>query len=398
MTMKKEEAGRTKEIPFSWVLRSRFATKSSIDALFRLFGAKMVLPDLFYIRPLLMGSNFLDVREAFARTHSWEEWVRSWERLGEKRETWAKLAFSDGRNVTARENWIYASAAYFMAQFLLYDEAERKREIYGKCAASFRRAAPLLTPPSERVEIEYEGVLLPGYLRLPEGTERSPVLILFCGADSAKEEMHFFAEGLALRGIGTLAFDGPGIGETWAAMELKREVEHVGRRLFAFLRADRRVDPARIGLLGVSFGGNLALRVAAYLEETAVVVALSAPYDLSGYGDYVLPVIQEQVKYLLHSTEESVYRSWADGFSVRGLVEKIGAPLLVIGGGEDLLIPGDDTKRIFEEARGSKRMIFFEEANHLCTEYAYDLIGRIEEWLIETGFASLDPDRAAPAR
>ena len=56
--MDKETAGRPKEIPFSWVLRSRIATRSSLDALFRVFGARNVLPDL--------ASNTLEVMKLTA--------------------------------------------------------------------------------------------------------------------------------------------------------------------------------------------------------------------------------------------------------------------------------------------------------------------------------------------
>jgi len=383
------EGDREKQIPFTWMLRSRFATKSSLDKLFRLFGAKLVLPDLYYIRPLLLGSHFLDVREVFARIHSWEDWIESWEQLGEKRETYARLAEEEHRNVTARENWIWAASGYHMAQVALGEETERKRELYRRCAACYARAAALLSPTAERREIPFDDIRLPAYLRLPPGEEPAPVLVLLCGADGAKEEMHFFAEGLLERGIGSLAVDGPGFGETWDRTALIGDFERVGRAVFDHLVGEKRVDPKRTGLFGVGYGGHLALRIAAFEERCACVVALSAPFDMSGYGEYVLPVIQEQMKYLLQVDSDDEYLRWAAGCSVRGLVERIDSPLLVIGAGEDLLIPGDDSKRIFDEARGKKKLIYFEEANHLCTEYVFDLVGKVEEWLIEIGFTTV---------
>ena len=372
------------------MLRSRIATKSSLDALFRVFGAKTVLPELYYIRPLLLGSNFLDIREAFSRIHSWDDWVGSWESTGEKRETYARLARDERRMVTALDNYLYAAAAYHMAQFLLFEDIDRKRSLYRRCADCYAAAAPLLDPPAEPVTIACEGFGMAGYLRVPRAPRPAPLLILVCGADSAKEEMHFFSDGLLRRGVATLAFDGPGIGETWESAPLSVDVGETGRALFDFLGRDERIDRERIGLFGASFGGNQALRIAAGDDRVAAVIALSAPYDLSGYGEYVLPVIHDLVKFLLRTDSEDEVRRWADAISARGLVGAIEAPLLAIGGGEDLLIPGDDTKRIFEEARGEKKMIFFEEANHLCTEYAFDLVGKVEEWLIEIGFVKRD--------
>jgi 2,6-dihydroxypseudooxynicotine hydrolase len=384
--MDQDRAGRSKEIPFSWVLRSRIVTKSTLEALFRVFGAKSVLPDAFYIRPLLVGSNFLDIREAISRIHSWEEWVGSWAAIGEKRETFARLAMEGSRSETARENFLFAAAAYHMAQLPLYEQPERKQDLYRKCAVCFRSASPLLSPPALPVVITHRGIDLPGYLRLPESRDRPPLLVLVPGVDGCKEEMHFFSEGLVRRGIGTLAYDGPGIGETWERRPMSVDDDGVATSLIEFLLRDGRVDPERIGLLGVSFGGNLAIRMAAAEERVHSVITLSAPYDLSSYGEFVLPVIQEQMKFLLRADSDAVYKEWARSFSVRGIVEKVRAPLLAIGGGEDTIIPGRDAKRIFEEAKGKKKLLFYEDGGHLCAEHAFDLVGKVEEWLIETGF------------
>ncbi|MFH1680203.1 MAG: alpha/beta hydrolase [Candidatus Eisenbacteria bacterium] len=387
---KKRQEGK-KEIPFSWILRSHIVTRETLEALFRVFGAKTVLPDLFYLRPLLMGANFLDIREAFTSIHSWEDWVGSWERIGEKRETFARLAGDEGRSVTAGENHLFAAAAFHMAQMPLFDEADRKRALYARCAECFRRAAASLSPPAAPVSIPHGSIELPGLLRLPDSKEKVPLLVLICGADSCKEEMHFFSEGLVRRGIGTLAYDGPGIGETWERCPMGIDDGGVGASLFDFLTREERIDPKRIGLFGVSLGGNLAIRIAAKEERASLVVSLSAPYDLASYAEYMLPILLEQVKYLLHTESEELVRKWAQGLSVRGLVEKMRAPLLVIGGGEDTIIPSTEAKRIFDEAKGRKKLVFYEEANHLCTEHAFDLIGKVEEWLIETGYLAAGP-------
>lgn len=384
--MDKDAIPKREEVPFSWMLRSQFATKKNLDTMFRFFGARRVLPDLYYIRPLLMGSNFLDVREAFESIHSWEDWIDGWSRVGEKREIYARLALEDSRQITARDNYIFASAAYQMAQFPLYDDVDRRRMIYAKCAECYRYAASLLAPPCTEVVIRYRNHRLPGYLRLPRGRKPVPVIILVCGADSSKEEMHFFSEALVERGIGTLAFDGPGIGESWGKLPMVTEYEKVGRSLLNFLEKRTDVDSSRIALLGMSYGGNLAMRIAAHDHRPAAVISISGPYDPSSYAEYILPVLREQVKFLLRDGSRRTFQRWAKSFSIRGMVEKIESPLLVIGGGEDVIIPGDDAKKIIEEATCRKRLILFEEGNHLCAEYAYDLIPRIEQWLIEVGF------------
>ncbi len=384
--MDKEGEPKTQEVPFSWMLRSQFATKKNLDTMFRFFGARRVLPDLYYIRPLVMGSNFLDVREVFESIRSWEDWIDEWSRVGEKREIYARIALEESRCITARDYYIFASAAYQMAQFPLYDNVDRRRKLYAKSADCYRYAASLLDPPCTEVVIRYRGYHLPGYLRLPRGRKPVPVIILVCGADSSKEEMHFFSEALVERGIGTLAFDGPGIGETWDKLPMVTDYEKVGRAVISFLDRRDDVDSKRIGILGLSYGGNLALRIAAHDERPAAVISISGPYDPQNYADFILPVLREQVKFLLHDGSRRAFRMWAKSFSIKGLVKQIRSPLLVVGGGEDVIIPGDDAKKIFDEATCEKKLLFFEDGNHLCAEYAYDLVPRIEEWLLEIGF------------
>ena len=384
---------RWKETPFTWSLRSKMVTKSSLDALFRVLGAKRALPDLFYIRPLLMGGNFLDLREAFSRIHAWNEWPESWERVGEKREVLADIAREEGREVSAREGYIFAAAAYHMAQLLLFEDFRKKRELYGKCASCYRRAAPLLDPPAELVEIPFDSFRLPGVLRFPPSSSPVPVVIFVTGAVTGKEEMHLLGSGLVERGVGTLLFDGPGMGEAWEQGPLIPGCHRVAAALFDYLEGDSRVDPGRIGLFGVSFGGNVALRMAAREKRTAAVIALSAPYDLSGYGEYVLPVIEELVRYALQSDSKKKYEEWKRTFSLESSLPEIAAPLLTIGGGEDFFVPGDDTKRIHGGGKGKKKMIFFEEADHLCVDYMHELIPKVEEWLIETGYLRPEEER-----
>ena len=157
------------------------------------------------------------------------------------------------------------------------------------------------------MEIPFESFRLPGILRFPRSSSPVPVVIFVTGAVTGKEGMHLLGSGLVQRGVGTLLFDGPGMGEAWEQGPLVPGCDRVAAALFDYLEGDSRVDPGRIGLFGVSFGGNVALRMAAREKRTASVIALSAPYDLAGYGEYVLPVIEELVRNALQSDSKKKY-------------------------------------------------------------------------------------------
>src|SRR5438046_1761580 len=76
-------------------------------------------------------------------------------------------------------------------------------------------AAPLLEPPATRFEVTFRRKPITGYLRVPPGPRPVPVAVLFNGTNAVKEEMHWWSEALLERGIATLQFDGPGMGQTF---------------------------------------------------------------------------------------------------------------------------------------------------------------------------------------
>ena len=72
------------------------------------------------------------------------------------------------------------------------------------------QAAPLVAPPMELLCVPFGASVLPGYLRVPAGASRPPIVVLLPGADSAKEELYNLADHIVTRGLAVAAFDGPG--------------------------------------------------------------------------------------------------------------------------------------------------------------------------------------------
>ena len=54
---------------------------------------------------------------------------------------------------------------------------------------------------------------MPGYLWIPEGVDKPPIVVMAPGANSVKEELHRWAQAFVARGLGTFVFDGTGQGE-----------------------------------------------------------------------------------------------------------------------------------------------------------------------------------------
>src|SRR5262249_34390085 len=104
------------------------------------------------------------------------------------------------------------------------------------------------------------------------GSCRRPTVVLFDGMDNAKEMSVIFA-GLdfAKRGINTLAIDGPGQAEALRLRNIhsRHDYEVAGTAAYDYVASRPEVDPKRVAVMGYSFGGYHAPRVAAFEKRYA---------------------------------------------------------------------------------------------------------------------------------
>jgi len=227
-------------------------------------------------------------------------------------------------------------------------------------------------PEIERVEVPYEDTSLPAlFMKAPGVTGRAPVVVVFDGMDNCKEMSVLFA-GLefARRGMHTLAIDGPGQGETLRlrAMSARHDYEAAGAAAFEYLAARLDVDPRRTAVMGYSFGGYYAVRVAAYETRYAAGVALTAPHwDLAGFQR----TVRDKARAAGHSTAQSNFQfRWVVGapdddaaieiaqrFDVAGPAARITCPFLVTHGVEDRVIPVANAQRLFDALGTSHKAI-----------------------------------------
>lgn len=98
------------------------------------------------------------------------------------------------------------------------------------------------------------------------------MVILTSSAGVQRHREHFYAQALNEAGIAALivdSFTGRGVRRTVADQSLVSAAQMEGDAFaaLALLRADRRIDPARIGVMGVSKGGGAALNAAVAVRQ-----------------------------------------------------------------------------------------------------------------------------------
>ncbi|MEV4236907.1 MULTISPECIES: alpha/beta fold hydrolase [unclassified Nocardia] len=97
------------------------------------------------------------------------------------------------------------------------------------------------------------------------------------GFDGTVEEMHFFGAVAAVeRGYHVLSFDGPGQPGTrhHQGLAFRPDWENVVGPVLDYVAARPEVDADRIALFGVSMGGVLAPRAAAFDQRVAALIAV----------------------------------------------------------------------------------------------------------------------------
>jgi hypothetical protein len=206
-------------------------------------------------------------------------------------------AEKNGHLISARDGFLRCANYFRTAEFFLHDDPSdpRIRDTSTRGVKSFHRAAALFDPPIEVVEIPYEGIDLPGYFYPAQTREPGPhpTILVHNGFDGSAEEIFSFSGRAGQeRGYNILAFGGPGQGQVIRhhGLVFRPDWEAVIGPVIDYLETRPDVDTTRIGLIGISMGGVLAPRAAAFEPRLAAVAAWDGVYDMQAVPlDFVLP-------------------------------------------------------------------------------------------------------------
>src|SRR5207253_7983156 len=128
-----------------------------------------------------------------------------------------------------------------------------KVKAYENALDAYWQYAKKYDPPLEVLKVPYEGREVTGYLRMPRNAKKVPFIIAVAGLDSRKEEMIERFGPLAERGVGVLALDSPGTGQSGVKPVVPGADKSLSKVLDAVL-ARPEVDPKRVALYGRSEG------------------------------------------------------------------------------------------------------------------------------------------------
>ncbi|HOI12908.1 MAG TPA: prolyl oligopeptidase family serine peptidase [Methanoculleus sp.] len=214
-----------------------------------------------------------------------ESWYSEWSKTADTFRTAGDESLAAGHRVSAMEAYYRAATYYRTAEFFLHGNPDDPRivETWEKSRESFRDALSLDVVPYEVVAIPYENTTLPGYFyAVDDSGKPRPLLIVQTGFDGCQEELHPYAmEGIG-RGYNVLTFEGPGQGEVIRVQHIpfRHDWENVIGPVVDYAVSRPDVDEDRIALWGISLGGYLAPRGAAYEPRIAALIADAGTYDV----------------------------------------------------------------------------------------------------------------------
>ncbi|WP_108663572.1 alpha/beta hydrolase family protein [Acuticoccus kandeliae] len=309
---------------------------------------------------------------------TWENWCRAWSEAAEHHAAIGARAEAAGHTLTAGEAYARAALMNHFAQFMFFDDLDQKAAATTRKLAYYERAAPFLAPPAHRLTIPFEGDALHAYQRVPAAPRGTVILVP--GSDSTKEEFGALEENFLKRGMATVSLDGPGQGEGRALGPLRADISSALRALL-----DALTDAARyggVGLVGMAFGGHLALRAAAALPELAAVVSINGFFELAGMWPAFPPVYRDNMRYALGGVDAADAEARAAAFTLAGAPPPA-CPALVLHGGRDRIFPPEEAKRQADWAGGSAALHIFPDGNHVCNNIPWHYRPMVADWIAD---------------
>jgi cephalosporin-C deacetylase-like acetyl esterase len=331
-----------------------------------------------------------------------DAWWQEWCAMAEKNEQLADAAANDGRDATAGRYYLRAGNYYYTGERFV-PPGERKLAIYEKALRCYKEGLARRHPEIELVEVPYEGRSLPAYfMKSSEAMGRAPTVVVFDGMDNCKEMSVLFA-GLefAKRGFHTLAIDGPGQGEALRLRKLyaRHDYEAAGSAAYEYVAGRADVDARRVAIMGYSFGGYYAPRIAAFEKRYAACVCLGAlHWDLHAWQARIKAQLKDdpkksaqsnfQFQWILGLADSDAALERARQFSLAGIAEKVACPVLITHGQDDRVVPVEAAHKLYAALKTRKTLKIFTAdeggAEHCQVDDRQHGIDVIADWLSET--------------
>jgi esterase FrsA len=326
----------------------------------------------------LIGLDPGDVKEAFNSIHTRDkdEWAAGFMGVADHYMNEAKsLEKTDPTKANA--DYIRAWRLYSFGRWPIPASAGKQRS-YEKAIEAFLAHARFWDPPLEIVRIPFEGKEIIGYLRLPRNANGPlPLVLAVNGLDSRKEDLSESFGAILPFGVGFLAVDGPGTGQS--PIKVSENAERMLSRVLDYIATRPEIDKNRVAMHGVSWGAYWATKMA--IVERARLKGASAqspPTDKFFQKDFLTNSLIGNREYLfdqvpalmaifdnVKTVDEMAEVLPKISLVKQGLLGKPMAPMLILAGVKDTQVPIDDIYLLLDKGDVPKTAWINPQGGHL---------------------------------
>lgn len=336
-----------------------------------------------------------DIAGIRARIKKFADFAPAFEAVARRRESVAIQAERDGFAVSARDNY-YAAAQYWgSAQWSIHENSQQNYFYNSKKRDLFAKYAALADHHIEATWIPFQGKALPGWLHLPPDYTggKIPAILAIPGMDGYKEKtIGLHGDRWLDRGFAVLAIEGPGQYECpllgiYVTMQGWAEA---GKACYGWMAARPEIDPARIGIAGVSFG-SFAGTIVAGAEPRFKACALQGMHHEPGgfvHDEEASPTFKRRFMYMCGFVDEAAYDEFAKTLVLDEYFSEIKMPYLCLAGESDELSPLKYTEELFKLMKGPKRLVVYQDGRHAISGVPAANLGPnpgplLADWMLE---------------
>jgi esterase FrsA len=300
----------------------------------------------------MIGLDPEDVKDAFTtiKTRDKDEWAAGFMRVGDKYMNEAK-SLEKSNPEKANADYIRAWKIYSFGRWPV-PSSPGKQESYKRALEAFLAHARFYDPPLELVKIPFEGKEIIGYLRLPKNAHGPvPMVIAVNGLDSRKEDLTESFSAILPFGVGYIAVDGPGTGQS--PLKVTPTANRALSAVIDYLQTRPEVDKTRIALHGVSWGAYWAMKMSIVEHDRLKCVSAQSPpaklfftesfihQRLLGNREYLFDQLPAMMSILdnVNNVDQLIEMFSKLSLANQGLLGKPTTKTLIIGGALDTQVP-----------------------------------------------------------
>ena len=186
------------------------------------------------------------------------------------------------------------------------------------------------------------------FVRATQSPARATMLV--CNGNAGNRAYRAeLARAFRAHGVAVLLFDYRGYGDSAGSPD-ERGLAFDARAARRYLLSRPDVDATRLVYFGESLGAAVAVELA--VEHPPAVLVLRSPFtSMADVGRYHYPLVP--VRLLLRDRYTAIDR-----------IAQVRAPVLVIAGDRDSIVPLDQSRRLHDAARPPKHLVVIEGADH----------------------------------